>query len=34
MTELAVPAPCDDLNFVFLFPDVLSEEFSAEKGKY
>lgn len=31
MPELAVPAPCDDLNFVFLFPDMLSEEFSAEK---
>lgn len=33
-TELTVPAPCDDLYFVFLFPDMLSEEFSAEKGKY
>ena len=34
MTELAVPAPCDDLSSVFVFPDMLSEEFSAENGKY
>lgn len=34
MIELAAPVPCDDLNFVFLFPEMLSLEFSAEKEKY
>lgn len=32
--DLTVPTPCDNLSFVFLFPDMLNEEFAAAKGKH